>query len=301
VPTWAKIAAAVVAVALVAVGNVAAKKRQERNAVAAQDRVAATTALTSTVSQFEVQLLLSVHNAGKLLRVSAPHLTAPGFTLLTQDTYPYLLNTGATNVFVLRLQAPCRKGQLSQPVPDGARLLLPVVPPSGRSHDVNVSFGGVPLSILGQEACGLVTADRSAAADFTDVVLEKYAVSFNLAVGNQAPEPLVLQALTGPGLNISVRGGLPIDIAPMDTLVLPARLSIPGCAGLPLELDPQRPKTSYPAIELALSWQGGRRLALPVLLDPGTPMFEALRALARNICPPGSFRSGTGRRGSRTR
>jgi hypothetical protein len=182
-------------------------------------------------------------------------------------------------------------------VSTGTRLLVPVTPPSGTEHELSVASDAMPLSVLARQACGLLSADRSVLSEFSAVTLEKYGVSFTLHLTNQAPVPVTLNAIGGAGLAVSVHGGLPIDIAPFDDLIVAGRLEIPSCAGLPAELDATRPKTSYAPFYLGLTFEGGRRLTLPAILDPGTPLYDAIRALARTICPSGSFRSGPARRG----
>ena len=302
-PGWAKVAAVVVAVALVAVGNVAAKNRQDKRELAAQDRVALDTGLSSVATETEVQVVLSVHNKGdRELQLSTPSVTAPGVELVPQDDFPVALAGGATRVFIMRLHPPCLDGRLLRVVPTDASVQLPVEPQSGTARVVSVAFTEVSLAVLASQGCGRFTADRSVIAGTSDVTLEKYAVSYTLSVKNDSPESVQLLSLIGPSLAMSVEGGLPIDVAAFDDLRAPARLSIPACALLPSELDPGRGAQPYIAFHLQLLFEHGRRLSLPVELRPGEPMLEAIRALARDVCPPGSYRSGaTGRRGGGVR
>lgn len=281
-------------------GNTAAKNRQEQRERAARDLVEVKATMSSSITEFGVQLILLLHNGGGRLQLLEPQVSAPGYRLVREDTpFPVDLKAGGTQAIALRLEAPCRAGTLAAEPPADAQVLLPAVPLSARRQIVAVSFSAVPLSVLGKQACSFLTADGSAAPDFTDVHLEPYAVSFTLSLANHARQPLVLAGAAGPALAISVRGGFPIDIAALDDLIVPARVSIPRCADLPSALDPSRTPTSYAAFSLQLRFGTGAAAALPVLLDPGTPMFDELRALARKICPPGSFRSGPpGRRGS---
>jgi hypothetical protein len=298
VPRWLKVAAVVAVVALVAVGNMAAKNRQDRRELAAQDRIELTAKVSTNVTEFGVQLILLVRNSGRALQLAQPTLTAPGFGLVREDTpFPVTVSAGATQAIALHLDAPCTAGVLSRSAPVDARIVLPVTPPSGRLHEIALPLTDPPLPVLGRRACDFLTADGSVQPDWLDVQRERYAVSFRLKLSNHARQALVLHDVAGPGLAVSLVGGLPLDVAPLDDVIVPGRIAIPRCAGLPGQLDPSRQASSYAGLSLQVSFAAGRRVQLPVLLDPGTPLFDELRSLARTICPRGSFRSGPARRG----
>jgi hypothetical protein len=275
-------------VGLIAVGNTAAKNRQEKKA---GDGVSATTTLTSTVTPPEVQLILSVHNNGQALWLSRPFLTATGFILEPHEQFPVVLAAGATAVYVMRLQAPCVDGQLRKPVPDGARMLVPALPRSGEQKSISVAFSTPSLSALGEQACGLIGAEESVLPGWSQVRLEKYAVAFKLSLRNQAHEKLLLNNIAGPGLSVSVLGGFPTQVAPMSEIVVPTRLTIPACAGLPEELDQLHRFQAYEPFSLVMSFQSGRELTVPMTLEPEQPLLVAIRDLARVICPRGPLGS----------
>lgn len=273
---------------LIAVGNNAAKNREEKP----EDAISARTTLTSTVTPPEVQLILTVRNSGQALWLSRPFLTATGFVLEPHQQFPVVLAAGATAVYVMHLEAPCVEGQLREPVPDDARMLLPALTPSGERHSISIAFTTQSLSQLGERACGLTGSEEPIGINWSEVRLEKKAVSFTLTVSNQARDRLLLHSIAGPGLSVSVAGGFPKELAPTSDSLLRTRLTIPSCKGLPEELDQLHRFQGYEPFSLVTSSDSAREVTLPIHVEPDQPLLVAIRDLVRALCPTGSFRSG---------
>jgi hypothetical protein len=283
IPGWAKVVAVVIVVGAIAVANNAAKDRPEKTT----DAVSVKTTLQSNASPQEVQLILSVHNNGQALWLSRPFLTASGFTLEPREPFPVVLAAGATAVYVMGMQAPCVEGQLKEPVPDNARMVIPALPRSGDQRSISVAFATTSLSALGTQACGFFSGEESVFPNWSEVRLEKYAVTFTLSVNNRAHQKLLLNSIAGPGLSVSARGGFPKEVAAMSVVVVPIRVTIPACAGLPEELDQLHRFQGDAPLSLVMSFESGQELTLPVGLEPDQPLLVAIRDLARARCPTG--------------
>jgi hypothetical protein len=127
--------------------------------------------------------------------------------------------------------------------------------------------------------------DHAAQPEVDDVRLEPYAVAFRLTIGNSSDQPFRVVNLVGRGLALSAVGGLPTAVEPEDGVALQVRLSIPACAPLPPAVEVDSAALRFGAFRLDLTDLAGRPYALPFLTDPDTPLYTAIRTLARKICP----------------
>jgi hypothetical protein len=288
-----KLAAVLLVVGLVATANLAAAERQRRRDRAAADRVLASAVLTSTLGRLGlgyVDLTISVSNAGPPLRVRPPRLDAPGYLVTLTEPVPGAVATGATQLLAVRLTAPCRSGRVVRALPEDAGFVVPVQPPSQRVQDLVVAVESAPLQALAEQACAFQPPDVAAQPVVDDVHLEPYAVTFRLTLENRSDQPFRLMGLAGQGLALGAVGGLPTDVAPRSSVLVPVRLSIPACAQLPEPLDAQRiDALPFGAFELELADVAGRQYSLPYLTDADTPLYAAIRSLARKICPRRTF------------
>jgi hypothetical protein len=278
---WAKVSAGVVVVGLIAVGNLAARNRQEN---ATPTGVSATTKLLSTGTPPDVQLILSVRNNGEPLWLSRPYLSVSGYQLEPHTPFPAVLGAEATGVYVMRLVVPCVDGELRVPAPGDARILLPAVPRSGEQRNLSVAFSDRLLSVLGEQACDFLGEDQTVVPTWSDVRLENNAVTFLLTVSNQGRVRVLVKDITGAGLSVSARGGFPRQVAPKSDLVLRTRLTIPTCAGLPVELDQLHRYQGYEPLTLVGSFDNGQELNATIGLSPEEPLLVAIRDLANVLC-----------------
>lgn len=283
-PTWVKVASVLAVLGLLAATNLGARERQRRADARTSDVVSAAVVVTADAASLQpgsVELLISVSNSGGPLQLRRPRVEAAGFTLDPLGRLPARAGTETTVLLRVRLRAVCR-GELEVP----PRLVVPVVPRSGRVHDV--AAGVAPD--LGQLVCGLPDPAAAAQPEVGDVRLERYAVAFRLSIRNTSARPFTLTDLRGQGLALSARGGLPAEIPARQSQAFQVRLAIPSCAQLPDPLDAQRiDSLRFAALELELADVAGRPSALPFLPDSDTDLYLAIRLLARQICPRGVF------------
>ena len=144
-PTWAKVAAAVTAVALVAVANEAATRHERRQERLAADRTDVTVLVTAgDVRPDEFQVSVVVVNAGSPVTLRGPRLADTP----TGDAGVEPLGADATTNLEIWLPARCPSG-----VAEPLALVVDVTPASGRTREVR---GGLPADAvreLTQRAC----------------------------------------------------------------------------------------------------------------------------------------------------
>jgi hypothetical protein len=220
------------------------------------------------------------NNADRPLQLRAPRLEPPVYTVIsTPDPGPV---AGGTSAQVnLRLEATC-------PVPTGTRfrLVVPVVPASGRVRELAVDIEPSVLDDLAHRACGEIPAFEAAGISATYNSASQYGVAFGMTVTNGSNGPFALLEVSSPGLAVGVRGGTPVRIEAHGRLDLQVEVALPACSRLPPppgRVGVQR----FGSFQLVLRDVDGRDQAAAYTPQPGDPLSLALLALRSRICPRG--------------
>jgi hypothetical protein len=292
------VAAIVVAVVLIAVGNTTAKKRQQRAERAAADHVdAAVLTAGGQARDHEFDLTLLVLNRGRSpITVTGQPRLVPGFyeVLPVEDT---VVTPGTTERVVVPVTARCPSDleELDQPL----TILVPLAPSSGRTRDAPVEHAPAMLWDLSREACGYVPLRESLVLLPHGVSATRYAVRFALEVHNQSPRPVVVVNVTSPGLAVAVRGGVPVVVPGGDHLTFAMSASLPACSRLPALGPPGRGGAlRFGTLALELREPGGETATRPYALGAdgeGNALMTQLLALRSRICPGTGVPTVTGR------
>ena len=110
-----------------------------------------------------------------------------------------------------------------------------------------------------------------------------YAVDLVLRLPGEARS---LTVLSGPGLAVSVTGGLPAGLPPRQVRV---RVAVPSCARLPAGLDPAV-RSGRPGGLLSVGVRDAAGHLHWLRLHRSDAARAAVRRLAARVCPPGSYR-----------
>ena len=283
-PTWAKAAAVLTLLGLLAGTNLAARERQRRLDARTADVVAATVVVTAdanTLTPGSVAVTVSLTNHGQQLRLRSPRIALPGYRFEPVGRMPSQVAGDSTVLMRMQLRAACSGGSDAAP-----RVVVPVVPRSGRVHEVGAEVMPDLYALL----CGLPSPAQAAQPEVDEVFLRPYAVDFRLTVRNASAHRFTLTGLAGQGLALGAVGGLPVEVAAGRTVILQVHLAIPSCAQLPDPLDAQRiDALAFGAFELELADAAGRPSSLPYLTDTRSDLYLVVRALAHKICPRGGY------------
>lgn len=284
-PLRVKVVAAVAAVALVAGLNLAAAARQRHAAHVAADRVSATVLADAGPAgneSFEFRVL--VDNAAGELRLVAARLEPPVYDVAPLSTV--VIPAGATSEVAARVAPHCP----ATGVPPALRLVLSVVPASGRAREISLALEPLLVADLVRQACGFLTPAQAAEPQVVRVMSQtRYRVVFRLRLHNRSARPITLHDIVGVALSFGVQGGLPTVVPPDGVVQLDVEVSLPACAALPPAGEPSVPL--YGSFSLELSDPQGNADSLPYLTDNGDPLHPALVALRSRICPPGTYRT----------
>ena len=286
--TWKLVAAGVV-VAMIAAANVAAAHRQKNRDRIAADRVVGSAVLSGSNLHYgegEVSLTLVINNAGAELQVQQPRVDGPGFSVRVRRALPAPVARGGTMLLDVTVIAPCAGGAIRPGTPDRLPLVVPVVPPSGRTHQLVVDFATLPLHGLADEACGYLPPEQALQPQVSNVRRARYSVDFTLTLQNRSSQAIRVEGFGGQRLALSVAGGLPTVVDAKRELSLAVRVAIPSCARLaePLEGKPTG-APAFGAIDLELTSPDGTRGFQRERAERGRPLYDALLSLARQICP----------------
>jgi hypothetical protein len=284
-PLRVKVVAVAAAVGLVAGLNLAAAAQDRRAARAAADRVDATLVPGNGAvhaGSFDLPLLIDNH-AGDL-RVAAYRFDPPRSYQAAAITASRVPAAATEQVFVVVVPS-CPAREIA-----GVRLVLSVLPPSGRVHELAVAVDARQLSDLSRQACGFLTAAEAAEPRVVAVTAQtRYHVDFRLRVHNRSARDFTIRDIVGVALAFAVEGGVPTVVPASGDLELRVRVALPRCSALPPAGEPSVPV--YGSFSLELSDADGNEESLPYLTDNGDPLHPALIGLRSRICPPGTFRS----------
>jgi len=274
-----------VVLAALAATNLHAAAKEHRESRVASDAFAALVVVTadaSTLRPGSVILTVSLDNTGPPLQVHPPRMQTPGYSLDPVGPLPQRATTGMTVLLTVRLRGSCsRQGEVPP------RLVVPVVPASGRVHDIPAAVS----PDLAELVCGRRPLAEAARPAVVDVRNDGDAVTFVLRLGNLSRDVLLLDGLAAEGLRLTLDGPAPVAVAAGKTVVIPVRLTVASCTHLPTPLDAQRIDTlPFAAFELALSASGSTPDVLPYLTDGSSPLYSAVRALAHRACPEAATR-----------
>jgi hypothetical protein len=284
-PLVVKVAAAVAAVGLIAGLNLAAAEREDRAARAAADRVDVTLVPVGGEAHDGVfGLALLVDNHAGVLQLAGARLEPPtSYDIVGVSASSLPAATTAQVAVQVRPVCPSRGVAAT-------RLVLSVVPRSGKGREVAVATDARLLADLSRQACGFLTAAEAAEPEVVAVTAQtRYHVDFLLRVHNRSSRPFTIHDIVGVALAFAVEGGVPTVVPANGDLELRVRVALPRCAALPPAGEPSVPL--YGSFSFELSDADGNAETLPYLADGGDPVHPALIGLRSRICPPGSYRS----------
>lgn len=279
---WGKAVAVTAVLAALAATNLHAAAKERRESRVASDVVTAMVVVTADVSTLRpgtVVLTVSLSNSGPPLQIHRPRMQSPGYSLEPVGPLPQRVGTGKTVLLTVRLRGSC--GSQSEVPP---RLVVPVVPASGRVRDVTAAVS----PDLAELVCGRRPLTESTGLAVVDVRIEAAAVTFVLRLSNRSRDVLAVNGLAAEGLRLTVTTPTPtpVAVAAGASVEVPVRLTVASCTHLPTPLDAQRIDTlPFAAFELSLSASGTPKDVVPYLTDGSSPLYSAVRALAHRACP----------------
>jgi hypothetical protein len=288
IPLWVKLSAAVVAVVLIAIGNTAAKKRQQRLDQAAADRVDATLLATGGEAndrEFDVTLLVANRGERPITVQAGRRLVPPLYEVLSFEDR--VLAGGASDQVSVTFRASCPAP--ARPPQEQLQLVIPIAAPSGRVRDVATDLDEGVMWELSRQACGYLPLSDTVLLLVRGVTWSQYTVRFTLQVHNQSARPVTLMNVTSPGLALSVRGGIPVLIPASSTMALSMAVALPACSRLPALGPPGRGGAlRFGTLALELREASGPTVAVPYALGAdgdAAALQTALFGLRNRICP----------------
>jgi hypothetical protein len=283
IPGWAKVCAAVAAVALIAVGNMAAKNRQLRAELAAADRVDAKLIVAAGEADdhaFGFGLLVVNRGRGPITVMQGRRVDPPVYDAMPWEDV--VVGPGRTEQLGVRFEARC-PGEPDDPSRE-LSLVVPIASSSGRVRDVRTPLDAAVMARLSRSACGYLTADEAAVPSVRGVTSTQYAVRFSMLLANVSDRRFELLNLTSPGLALSVTGGMPLAVAPHSNVDLAVAVALPACSRLPVPGPRGRGGTApFGTITLVLSDAAEGEMTKPYV--PNADLSAALAGLRGRICP----------------
>jgi hypothetical protein len=268
---------------LIAVGNMAARKRQQRAELAAANSVDASLLTASGEAhdhEFEVTLLVA-NRGTKPITVRAGRRVVPP----VYDAKPFedrVIEPGTTDQLAVPFTAHCPG--LPEDPDQPLQLFVPIASASGRVRELSTSLDPTMVWDLSRRACGFLRADEAAVPSVRDVSSSRYAVRFKMLLLNRSDRPFVLANLTSPGLALAVRGGVPLAVAPHGNVDLSVSAALPACFRLPAPGARGRGAgQQYGTILLELRDDSEELQSKPYL--PNAALSAALAGLRARICP----------------
>ncbi|MCU1591486.1 MAG: hypothetical protein JWP11_2742 [Frankiales bacterium] len=279
--------------ALLAGLNLNAAAADRRRARAAADRVDATLVQVGGVADVgQFQLAVVVTNNGVApLRMLSVRVEPAGYRLIP-TSQPSSVAGGSSAQLAVHLEATC-----PPPAASALRIIVPLVPASGRRRELSVEVEPSLVADLARRACGDIPPFEAAQIAVSGVAATKYSVSFGMTLSNGSDADFRLLNITSPGLAVAVGGGIPVRVAANGIVALQLKVELPACSRLPPPAG--RPGTErYGTLQLTLRDAQGQLQVAPYIPEPSDELLPALLALRSRICPGAGVGSGRRPRGS---